>query len=518
MQKRSICLFAVSVISMACFTSSFAAKPIALDSQKSTLLQQITTKEIKRNIDFNHTTHVRFQQMFNGLRVWGADGVMHIPNGALAADATMNGTVYQDLDKDLGPMPANLAGNEQQALTEAIKQTKDLNGFKVSDSKVEPIIFVDGANKAHYAYLVSFLAKGEKGMPKKPTYLMDAKTFKVYQAWDNIQTLDDIKGGGFGGNKKTGKFSYDGIKDDLPQLNMERDDGTKVCYLENTVVKVKDRRKGDAIATFPCTASDTNHNEYWDADFDAVNGGFSPSNDALYAGEVVQDMYQKWYKVPALVDSNGKPMILGMRVHEDMDNAYWDGSQMTFGDGISIFYPLVSLGVSGHEVSHGFTEQHSGLSYYGQSGGLNESFSDMAAQAAEYYSVGKNSWQIGPEIFKQDGEALRYMDKPSKDCPPGSNPGNWCSIDNMSQYHDGIDVHFSSGIFNRVFYLIGTAQNWDTKKAFDVMVQANMNYWTSNVKFKDAACGVIKATNDYKYDLDAVKKAFDVVGVNISKC
>ena len=99
------------------------------------------------------------------------------------------------------------------------------------------------------------------------------------------------------------------------------------------------------------------------------------------------------------------------------ENAFWDGKQMTFGDGDTMMYPLVSLGVGAHEISHGFTEQHSNLEYYGQSGGINEAFSDMAAQAAEYYSAKKNSWQIGPEIMKEDSgyEALRYMDKPSRD-------------------------------------------------------------------------------------------------------
>ncbi len=59
---------------------------------------------------------------------------------------------------------------------------------------------------------------------------------------------------------------------------------------------------------------------------------------------------------------------------------------MTFGDGASYFYPLVSLDVSAHEVSHGFIEQNSNLIYSGQSGGINEAFSDMAGEAAEFYS------------------------------------------------------------------------------------------------------------------------------------
>ncbi|MBV8801868.1 MAG: M4 family metallopeptidase, partial [Gammaproteobacteria bacterium] len=247
------------------------------------------------------------------------------------------------------------------------------------------------------------------------------------------------------------------------------------------------------------------------------NGGYNPSNDALFVGKVVQEMYRKWYNIPALVDDKGKAMMLIMRVHEYMDNAYWDGSSMTFGDGIDMFYPLVSLGVGAHEISHGFTQQHSGLEYWSQSGGLNESFSDMAAQAAEFYANGHNSWQIGPEIMKGDG-ALRYMDDPTKDCNGGS-PGDWCSIDNVKDYYDGLDVHFSSGIFNKAFYLMGSDKGWNnTKKAFDVMVKANQDYWTPTTSFADAACGVLKATTDFHYDTDVVKAAFANVGIDVSDC
>jgi pseudolysin len=227
-------------------------------------------------------------------------------------------------------------------------------------------------------------------------------------------------------------------------------------------------------------------------------------------------MYEKWYGLPVLTEG-GKPMMLNMVVHDPIDNAFWDGRQMTFGDGVSMFYPLTSLGVAAHEISHGFTEQHAGLAYYGQSGGMNEAFSDMAAQAAEFYAYGKVSWQIGPEIFKQEGRALRYMDQPSKDCN-GKAPGSWCSIDNVSQYTNGLDVHYSSGIYNRVFYLVGSSKFWTPKMAFDVMLHANMNYWTSNTNFAQGSCGVLKATKDLGLSPTAFKKAFKTVGVDTSKC
>ena len=182
--------------------------------------------------------------------------------------------------------------------------------------------------------------------------------------------------------------------------------------------------------------------------------------------------------------------------------------QMYFGDGVKLFYPLTSLGVGAHELSHGFTSQHSNLTYEKQSGGLNESYSDMAAQAAEFYALGKNSWQIGPEIVKGKG-ALRYMDDPTKDGK---------SIAHVDDYTDDLNVHYSSGVFNKVYYTLGTSKNWDPRKAFDVMVKANTDYWNANSTFADAACGVMHATEDYGYSTDAVINAFNVVGIDVSSC
>ena len=58
---------------------------------------------------------------------------------------------------------------------------------------------------------------------------------------------------------------------------------------------------------------------------------------------------------------------------------------MVFGDGQTTFYPLVSLDVTSHEVSHGYTENQSGLVYADMSGGMNEAYSDISGEAAEFY-------------------------------------------------------------------------------------------------------------------------------------
>lgn len=536
-------LFRLSLVSMACISTAFAATPVNLNHQPITTLQSLVTtqlsapetgvKQLSSTVDFNNTSHIRFQQTYSGYPVWGSDAVAHVPHhhtatlNQLTADTTMNGTIYQNLKADLQNTPQIIftkayADKAMQHATQLFQQKSGSKQIDLSKSKNNLMVYVDKNNKAHWAFFIAFFAHEKQGVPAVPTYIIDANTFTVYEQWNDLQTLEDVKGGGFGGNPKMGKVVYDSLQDDYPALDMQRDSSTQMCSLQNANVTVLDDNKATSsfsdapVAQFKCESRDHNHsNLYWDADEDSVNEGYSPANDALYIGQVIKDMYQKWYNVPVL-SFFGFPMMLKMNVHardtsgEVMDNAFFLSlnSEMYFGDGLSMFYPLTSLGVGAHEISHGFTSQHSNLTYQHQSGGLNEAYSDMAAQAAEYYSTGQNSWQIGPEIVKGQG-ALRYMDDPTKDGK---------SIGHVKDYNDSMNVHHTSGVFNKVFYLLGTAEDWNTRKAFDVMVQANVNYWTANSTFADAACGVVKATHDYNYDMTAVKHAMNTVGIDISHC
>jgi len=179
---------------------------------------------------------------------------------------------------------------------------------------------------------------------------------------------------------------------------------------------------------------------------------------------------------------------------------------MTFGDGYTTFYPLVCLDVSAHEVSHGFTENNSGLIYSSQSGGMNEAFSDMAGEAAKYYMRGTNDFMCGFDIFKNPTQALRYL------CNP---PQDGVSIDHVSQYYEGLDVHYSSGVFNKAFCLIAQSAGWNTHMAFDIFVRANQLYWIPSSTFVQGATGVMDAAVDLGYSCQDVVNAFAVVGINL---
>jgi pseudolysin len=477
---------------------------------------------ISQRTDNNQVTHIRLQQHYVGFVVYGGYAIMHSTNDAKNLFSAqnklkMNGRVYGGLASELGQPRADFVNKAKIALQQFTEkfQAKDL-----SEEQASPIVYIDDKHQAHWAYRVSVYIRHKDKIPERPTAIIDASSYKPFIQWDDIKTARRrIKGLGYGGNSKTGTYIF-GKSHRF--LDLTRDEKTEKCFMENSAVKVIDMEHkyfslNKQAMNFACKnewSEDTV--SYWTgyrADgYDKENGALSPSNDAIYSGYIIKKMYRDWDDVEVLA-KKGKLKKIVMRVHygKGYENAYWDGKQITFGDGGEQMYPLVSLGITAHELSHGFTQQHANLDYYGQPGGINESFSDMAMQAAEFYATGANTWKCGAEILKEDSgrDALRYMDEPSKD-------GN--SIDSAEQYYEGLDVHQTSGVFNRLFYLIATTAGWDTHKAFDVMVKANMDYWTPTTNFVEAGCGVINAANDLGFSVTDIKNSLAKVAIDYESC
>lgn len=341
-------------------------------------------------------------------------------------------------------------------------------------------------NRAELVYLVSFNISGDH--PQRPHLFIDAITGKLLRKWDGLTTKDAT---GPGGNQKIGKYLYG--TDFGPLVVSDQ------CQMINNQVatyNMNGRTSGEMLYQFTCPTNT----------YKLINGAYSPLNDAHFFGSVVYNMYKNWYNLDPL------NMQLKMRVHygQKYENAYWDGQQMTFGDGGNSLYPLTVLDVTGHEISHGVTEKNSNLEYEYQSGGINEAFSDMAGETCEYFmesQAGKeNDWLIGAGIFKGPaGSALRYFKQPSLDGQ---------SIDNASDYSDSMDVHYTSGVFNKAFYNLATQPEWGIRKAFEVFLLANRVYWKNDSNFDEAGCGVAKAANDLNYDVSDVVTSFKDVGVN----
>ncbi|WP_454010352.1 M4 family metallopeptidase [Aeromonas sp. Marseille-Q7275] len=420
----------------------------------------------------NGQQRIRYEQTWQGIPVWGQ---------VLVADQALGGQVNQVSGTMLRKIDADLTG-PAVALSASDAALKARSGAKGSNEQVKLFVMQDETGQARLVYLVSWLAASKE--PSRPFVMIDAQTGSELKRWEGINHKDAT---GPGGNVKTGKYFYGA---DFGPLKV--DDSCRMSSTNVDTINLNHAASGGAVHQFSCPENTVKE----------INGAYSPLNDAHYFGNVVFDMYRNWYNTAPL------SFKLKMRVHysRNYENAFWDGSQMTFGDGATTFYPLVSLDVAAHEVSHGFTEQNSGLVYSGQSGGINEAFSDMAGEAAENYMKGSNDWLVGAQIFKGNG-SLRYFEDPTRD---GS------SIGHASDYYDGIDVHHSSGVYNRAFYLLANTSGWQTRKAFEVFVLANRLYWGPNTSFDQGACGVTRAATDLGYNLSDVAAAFSAVGVNAS--
>lgn len=449
------------------------------------LKSAVTAKAIK-TVDFAETglTVSKFQQQLHGVDIFGATfNGYKSPMGVISG---VNGEFVQGLEKQSRLAVSNIT--EKQAIRAAIAADRD--GLKLKDVRnVMAKEYIYPLNGSYVrGYVVSYFSD-KSGTPKRVENLISSFDSKVLNRRD---ILTHANATGPGGNAKTGQYNYG---TDFGYLDVAFSNGSS--SMQNTNVKTVNLNGGTSGSS-AYSFSGTNNT------YQTINGAYSPLNDAHFFGNVIFNMFSDWYQTAPLT------FQLTMRVHysSNYENAFWDGSAMTFGDGQSTFYPLVSLDVSAHEVSHGFTEQNSGLVYSNQSGGINEAFSDMAGEAAEYYMNGTNDWMVGEQIFKGTG-ALRYMDDPTKDNR---------SIGHASNYTSGMDVHYSSGVFNRAFYLLANTTGWNTRKAFDVMVKANQLYWTTTSTYETASNGVCSAASDLGYSLDDVKAAFNTVGVNATGC
>ncbi|MFJ1469006.1 M4 family metallopeptidase [Massilia orientalis] len=239
------------------------------------------------------------------------------------------------------------------------------------------------------------------------------------------------------------------------------------------------------------------------------------------------------------LDGHNTATYIAAHVNTAYDNAYYSDTCrcMFIGDGSS-FNSLGSIDVIGHEMGHGVTAATSNLTYAGESGGLNESSSDINGEAVEAYARGGgkgdtvpltgNDWVLGKEISKS-GTPLRWMYRPSKD---GSSPDAWNSSIKR------LDVHYSSGPNNRMFYFLAQGSSADKAgdyyskylvrtpaamtgigldKAYRIWFKANTTKFTSSTNYADARAKMIEAAGELygksSRELIAVQRAYAAINV-----
>lgn len=196
--------------------------------------------------------------------------------------------------------------------------------------------------------------------------------------------------------------------------------------------------------------------------------GIAPIDEAYEGSGATYDYYSQVHERNS-IDGNG--MRLDSTVHYQVgyDNAFWNGSQMVYGDGDEDLPPeqrlfnrfTISLSVIGHELTHGVTQFEAGLVYSLQPGALNESFSDvfgvLVRQWSLNQSVAEADWLVGEGLFTENvnGVAIRSLKAPGtayNDPVLGKDPQP-AHMDNYQDVpYDNGGVHINSGIPNHAFY------------------------------------------------------------------
>ncbi len=200
--------------------------------------------------------------------------------------------------------------------------------------------------------------------------------------------------------------------------------------------------------------------------------GAAPSGDVMvdeaYDGlGATFEFYLSAYRRNS-IDDQGMPLAASVHFGVRYDNAFWNGSQMVFGDGDGKLFNrfTIALDVIGHELTHGVTAREAALIYTGQPGALNESMSDVFGSLIKQYALKHDAaeadWLIGAGLLAKGvkGVALRSMKAPGTaydDPVLGRDP----QPDHMKKFVDTTEdnggVHLNSGIPNRAFYLVATA-------------------------------------------------------------
>lgn len=174
--------------------------------------------------------------------------------------------------------------------------------------------------------------------------------------------------------------------------------------------------------------------------------------DAHFGAEMTYDYFLNIHSRNS-IDGSGFQLVSYVHYDVGYDNAFWNGSEMTYGDaGGPPNSPLTTLEITGHEISHGLTEFTAGLIYQDESGGLNESFSDIFGVSIRSYAVGSTGddlWRIAKQCYPPNG--FRLMSKPSVFGDPDTYEGTgWVPAGGP----DNGGVHTNSGVQNYWYFIM----------------------------------------------------------------
>ncbi|MFE1292572.1 M4 family metallopeptidase [Streptomyces sp. NPDC058751] len=384
--------------------------------------EKLLVKDVVKDND--GTLHTRYERTYAGLPVLGGDLVVHTPP---ASQATGTVSTTFNSKRTIKVASTTAAVTEATAGTQALKAARSLKAEKPATDSARKVVWA-GTGTPRLAWETVVTGLQHDGTPSKLHVITDAVTGAEITRYEGVQT-------------GTGNSQYSGTV-------------TIGTTLSGSTYQLNDTTRG-THKTYSLN-NGTSGTGTLMTDADDVWGTGSGSNtqtagvDAHFGAQTTWDFYKNTFGRSG-IKNNGVAAYSRVHYSSNYVNAFWDDSCfcMTYGDGSGGTKALTSLDVAGHEMSHGVTSNTANLTYSGESGGLNEATSDIFGTGVEFYA--NNSTDVGDYLVGEkiningNGTPLRYMDKPSKD---GSSADSWYSgVGNL-------DVHYSSGPANHMFYLL----------------------------------------------------------------
>ncbi|MBZ9623084.1 M4 family metallopeptidase [Clostridium sp. FP2] len=448
-------------------------------------------KELKSSDDKLGFKHIKTQQMVKGIPIYGNEYIVHFnQNGEVYA---INGK-YDVNAKNVKINKAPFIG-QKKALEIAKAQVK------FDELETDPTIklFYYNVNDEYipvYLVSLSFLSP----TPGYWDFFINAEDGTIVKQVNKIEPIA-ATGTGLG------------VLGDTKALNLD-----KVTVSGKTQYQLKDTTKGALITTLTASNGTNIPGTTVFSTTSTINDKAAVDAHA-YAG-VVYDYYKTKFNRNSL---DGLGMGIKSTVHfsKDYVNAFWNGTQMVYGDGDGVEAIALSgaLDVVGHEMTHAVDEKEAHLTYEFQSGALNESMSDAFGAFIEYYGqANKFDWLMGEDVWTPNvaGDALRDISNPSKYGDP----------DHMSKFvvspntreGDWGGVHTNSGIPNKACYLTASNPNVGINKAEQIYYRALTNYLISTSNFHDARVALVQSATDLYGasgpEVAAINAAWNAVGVN----
>ncbi len=450
----------------------------------------------------NGNTVLRLQQEYKGVPIWGYTQVAHInKNGELTV---VSGEVAPEMDKQ-----SKLTGAKQISGKKAVGIATAALGLKPEfekKPKAEKIVMLkDG--KAHYAYLVNLNYLTPE--PGNWNYFIDAQSGEVLNRYNDMHEVTGTNTTG------TGK----GVLGDSKTLNLTLSSG-KYYMQDNT--------RGNGIFTYdmknrtflpefflPGTLYSGTDNVF-DSSYDQA------VVDAHYFAGLTYDYYKNTHGRNSY-DNRGAQIKSSVHFNKNYNNAFWNGSQMVYGDGDGTNFIAFSGGIDvvAHELTHAVTDTSSDLVYQNESGALNEAMSDIFGTLVEYYNGKNPDFEIGEDVYTPAvaGDALRSMSDPAKYQDP----------DHYSVRYTGTGdnggVHINSGIINKAAYLLSeggshygvSVTGIGRDKLGAIFYRMNTVYLTSSSNFSQARAAAVQSATDLygasSQAVTSVNQAFNAVGI-----